>query len=62
MKFVGIDGLPQEGQAYVRQGILSASFEYPTGGDVAIEKALEILGRQAGPEGDRARLPRVHEG
>ena len=43
MKFVGIDGLPQEGQAYVRQGILSASFEYPTGGDVAIEKALEVL-------------------
>jgi ribose transport system substrate-binding protein len=43
MKFVGIDALPQEGQAYVRQGILSASFEYPTGGDVAIEKALEVL-------------------
>lgn len=43
IKFVGIDGLPQEGQEYVRQGILSASFEYPTGGGVAIEKALEIL-------------------
>jgi ribose transport system substrate-binding protein len=43
MKFVGIDALPQEGQAYVRQGILSASFEYPTGGDVAIERALEVL-------------------
>ena len=41
--FVGIDGLPQEGQMYVRQGILSASFEYPTGGREAIETALKIL-------------------
>lgn len=41
--FVGIDGLPQEGQAYVRQGVLSASFEYPTGGREAIETALSIL-------------------
>ena len=30
--FVGIDALPQEGQMYVKQGILAASFEYPTGG------------------------------
>ena len=41
--FVGIDGLPQEGQMYVKQGILSASFEYPTGGREAIENALAIL-------------------
>lgn len=41
--FVGIDALPQEGQMYVKQGILSASFEYPTGGKEAIEKTLEIL-------------------
>jgi len=41
--FVGIDGLPQEGQMYVRQGILSASLEYPTGGREAIETALRIL-------------------
>ncbi|HET6439992.1 MAG TPA: substrate-binding domain-containing protein [Anaeromyxobacter sp.] len=50
MKFVGIDALPQEGQAYVRQGILSASFEYPTGGDVAIEKALEVLSGKTVPK------------
>jgi len=50
MKFVGIDALPQEGQAYVRQGILSASFEYPTGGDVAIEKALEVLAGKQVPK------------
>jgi len=43
MKFVGIDALPNEGVAYVQQGILSASFQYPSGGDVAIEQALKIL-------------------
>ncbi len=41
--FVGIDGLPQEGQMYVKQGILAASFEYPTGGKEAVETALKIL-------------------
>jgi ribose transport system substrate-binding protein len=46
MRFVGIDGLPQEGQQYVAQGILDATFLYPTGGDVAIEQALKILGGQ----------------
>jgi len=42
--FVGIDGLPHEGQVYVRQGILEACFEYPTGGREAIETALGIFG------------------
>ncbi|HOW86799.1 MAG TPA: substrate-binding domain-containing protein [Candidatus Aminicenantes bacterium] len=41
--FVGIDGLPHEGQVYVKQGILAASFEYPTGGREAVETALRIL-------------------
>ena len=41
--FVGIDALPQEGQAYVKQEIMQASFEYPTGGKEAVEVALEIL-------------------
>jgi ribose transport system substrate-binding protein len=41
--FIGIDGLPQEGQAYVKQGLMSASFEYPTGGKEAVEKAMEIF-------------------
>jgi ribose transport system substrate-binding protein len=44
--FVGIDALPQEGQAYVKQGILSASFEYPTGGKEAIQTAIQILSGQ----------------
>ena len=43
MMFVGIDALPHEGQIYVRQGIMAASFEYPTGGKEAIQRALEIL-------------------
>ncbi|HXH73554.1 MAG TPA: substrate-binding domain-containing protein [Bacteriovoracaceae bacterium] len=42
--FVGIDGLPHEGRAYVQKGILAASFEYPTGGKEAIDSALSILG------------------
>ena len=43
MVFVGIDALPHEGQQYVRQGILDASFLYPTGGAEAIDMALAIL-------------------
>lgn len=43
MKFIGIDALPQEGIAYVKQGILDATFSYPTGGHEAIEKAAAIL-------------------
>ncbi|MBI2438709.1 MAG: substrate-binding domain-containing protein [Lentisphaerae bacterium] len=46
IQFIGIDALPQEGQAYVRQGILAASFEYPTGGREAIATALKILNGQ----------------
>ncbi len=41
--FVGIDALPHEGQIYVKQGILEASFEYPTGGREAIQIAREIF-------------------
>jgi len=50
IKFVGIDALPQEGQAYVKQGILAASFEYPTGGKEAIETALEIINGKQVPK------------
>ncbi len=50
IKFVGIDALAQEGQVYVKQGILHTSFEYPTGGQVAIETALKILNGQDVPK------------
>ncbi|HOX31435.1 MAG TPA: substrate-binding domain-containing protein [Spirochaetales bacterium] len=46
MAFVGIDSLPHEGIAYVKQGILTATFQYPTGGDVAVVEALKVLGGQ----------------
>lgn len=48
--FVGIDGLPQEGQSYVKQGLLEASFEYPTGGKEAIATALECLNGKTVPK------------
>lgn len=48
--FVGIDALIHEGQIYVKQGILSASFEYPTGGREAIEMALDILNSKEVPK------------
>ena len=41
--FVGIDALPQEGVAYVKQSIIDATFEYPNGGAEAIDTALRIL-------------------
>ena len=50
IKFVGIDALPQEGQIYVKQGVLEASFEYPTGGKEAVEIALEILNGKEVPK------------
>lgn len=43
MLFVGIDALAQEGVAYVHNGILDATFQYPTGGAEAIDVALKIL-------------------
>jgi len=50
MIFVGIDALPQEGVAYVQQGILDATFQYPTGGAEAIDVALKILKGEAVPK------------
>lgn len=43
IKFIGIDALPHEGVRYVKDNILTATFEYPTGGKEAIETALKIL-------------------
>jgi ribose transport system substrate-binding protein len=48
--FVGIDALPQEGVAYVSQGILDATFQYPTGGAEAIDTALQILAGEEIPK------------
>ena len=48
--FVGIDALPQEGIAYVQQGILDATFRYPTGGAEAIDTALKIFKGETVPK------------
>ncbi len=48
--FVGIDALAHEGLAYVKQGILDACFEYPTGGALAIETAIQILKGESVPK------------
>lgn len=45
-----IDALPQEGEIYVKQGVLVASLEYPTGGREAIEIALKILNGEEVPK------------
>jgi ribose transport system substrate-binding protein len=50
MAFVGIDALPQEGVAYVQQGILDATFQYPTGGAEAISEGLKILKGETVPK------------
>ncbi len=50
MKLIGIDALPHEGVAYVEQGILDATFLYPTGGAEAIDAALQILGGEEVPK------------
>lgn len=50
MLFVGIDALPHEGVMYVKNGILDATFQYPTGGAEAIETALKILSGQPVPK------------
>ena len=50
IKFIGIDALPGEGVRYVKSEILSATFQYPTGGREAIDNALKILAGQKVPK------------
>jgi ribose transport system substrate-binding protein len=50
MKIVGIDALPHEGVAYVEQGMLDATFLYPTGGPEAIAVAIAILAGKTPPK------------
>ncbi len=40
--FLGIGGLPGQGQAYVKAGTITTSFQYATGGAEAIHAALKI--------------------
>lgn len=50
IKFIGIDGNVDEGLRYVKEGILAATFDYPTGGKEAIETAVKILSGEEVPK------------
>lgn len=50
MKFVGIDALPHEGVKYVKDGVLDATFAYPTGGTEAIAVAKDLLAGKSAPK------------
>ncbi len=50
MKFIGIDALPHEGVRYVKDGVLDATFLYPTGGEQAVEVALKLLAGESVPK------------
>jgi ribose transport system substrate-binding protein len=41
--FVGVGGLPSEGTAYVRKGILDASIVFPTCGAEAVDAARKLI-------------------
>src|SRR5262249_27309049 len=43
IKFLGIDGLPNEGVQWVKQGKLAATFLYPTPGVRGLQEALKKL-------------------
>jgi ribose transport system substrate-binding protein len=50
MKFVGVDALPHEGVQYVKDGILDATFAYPTGGEEALRMAQQLLQGRTAPK------------
>ncbi|HZF36043.1 MAG TPA: substrate-binding domain-containing protein [Candidatus Angelobacter sp.] len=43
MKFLGVDGIPNEGVAWVNKGELTATFLYPTPGAEGVRQALKIV-------------------
>src|SRR5205823_10159962 len=43
IQFLGIDGLPNEGVQWVKQGLLAATFLYPTPGVRGLQEALKKL-------------------
>jgi ribose transport system substrate-binding protein len=48
--FVGVGGVPDEGEAYVSQGILTATFLIPTGGAEAVDAAARLLRSEQVPK------------
>ena len=41
--FLGVGGVPGEGAAYVKKGILNATILFPTGGAEAVDAAVKLL-------------------
>ncbi len=62
MMFVGIDALPHEGVEYVKQGILDATFLYPTGGADAGRARAQDPRRREAAEGRLPPHPDLHQG
>ena len=50
MKFIGIDGLPDEGMTFVKKGILTATFIYPTPGAEGLRQAIKYLNGEKVPK------------
>jgi len=50
VKFIGIDGNPTEGLKYIKEGILSVTFDYQTGAAEAVKAAARILGAEKLPQ------------
>ncbi len=46
IKFMGIDGLPDEGVTWVNKGQLTATFLYPTPGAEGVRQAIKLLNGQ----------------
>jgi ribose transport system substrate-binding protein len=47
--FIGVGGLPAEGAAYVKEGILDATVLFPTGGAEAVDAAVKLLHGETPP-------------
>ncbi|MFQ6098783.1 MAG: substrate-binding domain-containing protein [Armatimonadota bacterium] len=56
IKFIGIDGIPDEGCKWVKEGKLAGTFVYPPPGADGLRVALDILNGRA-PEKKRILLP-----
>jgi len=50
IKFIGIDANPDEGLRYIREGVLSVTFDYQTGAAEGIKAAVRILAAEKLPQ------------
>lgn len=55
IKFIGVDGLngPNGGLEFVKEGVLSGTILYPTGGAEAIKLALRIINKEIVPKNNK---------